>query len=300
MEYILYAHPESDCIFWSDAESEGDGMLVELGRSSDPCTQEARRLFYETCPRQQFDNYTYTDNIKRINDMAKAKTLFHGALADMGPVRVTVGGVMEKPGKPDLIELEIKGEKFHYVAEIPECSKFFRGHTGQTFHVQAEGKLREAKLVYVGQPGTSVPPPPAKQAEKEVAQAVEKIVSAVTTLNGASGVMVRGGTPEEEKALRGAKEFVQRNATLAKVALRKFAELYRDYAVVEKGPMPDALCAPLFGTLLYGASGGGFVSHLPRWCDMATLAAMHPEKGEAEKPAAAPAAAAPAQDDVPM
>lgn len=46
MRYVLYLHPESDCLFWSDGEEEGDGLLVEVGRSDSPDMQTARTLYY--------------------------------------------------------------------------------------------------------------------------------------------------------------------------------------------------------------------------------------------------------------
>lgn len=104
-----------------------------------------------------------------------AKTLYHSALRQLGPVRVTVKSDVLKSkfkGKPDYCVLEIAGEEWNYSLENPTCGEVFEGQKGNTFTVVAEGggqgKEDTATVVYVGEAapegddgdtGPATPPP---------------------------------------------------------------------------------------------------------------------------------------------
>ena len=91
-----------------------------------------------------------------------AKTLYHSALRQLGPVRVTVeSDVLQskfsKPGapKPDYVILNIAGESWNYSLENPTCGDVFEGQKGNTFTIVAEGggkgKEDSATVTYVGE-----------------------------------------------------------------------------------------------------------------------------------------------------
>lgn len=108
-----------------------------------------------------------------------AKTLYHSALKQLGPVRVTVkSDVLQskfsKPNapKPDYVILEIAGEEWNYSLENPTCGDVFEGQKGNTFTIVAEGGGRghedSASVTYVGEAaaegddgdtGPAIPPP---------------------------------------------------------------------------------------------------------------------------------------------
>lgn len=106
-----------------------------------------------------------------------AKTLYHSALRQLGPVRVTVkSDVLQskfsKPGapKPDYVILEISGEEWNYSLENPTCGGVFEGQKGNTFTVVADGggrgKEDSATVTYVGEAvgedGDTAPAAPAR------------------------------------------------------------------------------------------------------------------------------------------
>ena len=108
-----------------------------------------------------------------------AKTLYHSALRQLGPVRVTVkSDVLQskfsKPNapKPDYVVLEISGEEWGYNLENPTCGEVFEGQKGNTFTIVADGggkgKEDTATVTYVGEaaeeaaparPGPAAPAP---------------------------------------------------------------------------------------------------------------------------------------------
>ncbi len=193
---------------------------------------------------------------------AKAKTLFHDALVILGPKRVTVGDVFVKDGAPSKVALAIDGQVWLYSCDNEGCAEFFRGHKGKTFTVVAEGKAATARLTYVGEPGQETPPP--------VVAAQPKAAD--------PRKLVPGGTKQELESLVALKAFVQRNATVAKVALKAFKNVCADYQAVNGMPVPPDIQGALYGTLLYGCNGQVKIHDLPRWCDPDTLQAMVPEK----------------------
>lgn len=108
-----------------------------------------------------------------------AKTLYHSALRQLGPVRVTVkSDVLQskfsKPNapKPDYVILEISGEEWNYSLENPTCGDVFEGQKGNTFTVVADGggrgKEDSATVTYVGEAvgedGDTAPASPARAA----------------------------------------------------------------------------------------------------------------------------------------
>jgi hypothetical protein len=66
-------------------------------------------------------------------------------------------------------------------------------------------------------------------------------------------------TPEQQKAeeakeLVRAKRFLAKNATLARMALKKVIDLKHEYESATKELMPEPLLASVYGTLLHGAA----------------------------------------------
>lgn len=117
-----------------------------------------------------------------------AKTLYHSALRQLGPVRVTVkSDVLQskfsKPNapKPDYVVLEIAGEEWNYSLENPGCGDVFDGKKGETFTVVADGggrgKEDTATVTYVGESAEpsdndgGEAPPPARQPQRQAAPA---------------------------------------------------------------------------------------------------------------------------------
>jgi len=114
-----------------------------------------------------------------------AKTLYHSALRQLGPVRVTVeSDVLQskfsKPGapKPDYVILNIAGESWNYSLENPTCGDVFEGQKGNTFTVIADGggkgKEDSATVTYVGEAaddGDVAPAAPARPAPARPAPA---------------------------------------------------------------------------------------------------------------------------------
>ena len=107
------------------------------------------------------------------------KTLYHSALKQLGPVRVTVkSDVLQskfsKPNapKPDYVILEIAGEEWNYSLENPTCGEVFEGQKGNTFTIVADGggrgKEDSATVTYVGEAasgdGDTAPAAPARPA----------------------------------------------------------------------------------------------------------------------------------------
>jgi len=111
-----------------------------------------------------------------------AKTLYHSAARQLGPVRVTVkSDVLQskfsKPNapKPDYVVLEIDGVEWNYSLECPSCGDAFLNAKGETFSVifdgGGKGKEDTATVTYVGEPGVEAPPAAAKAAPARPAPA---------------------------------------------------------------------------------------------------------------------------------
>lgn len=82
------------------------------------------------------------------------KTLYHGELRKLSPVRVTVkSDVLESKyaGKPPYVVLAINGDERNYTTENQGCAAFFDGRKGETFTLIAEGQREEATITYVGE-----------------------------------------------------------------------------------------------------------------------------------------------------
>lgn len=125
------------------------------------------------------------------------RTLYHSALKQLGPVRVTVKSDVlkskfSKPNapKPDYVILEIAGEEWNYSLENPTCGDVFEGQKGNTFTVVAEGggkgKEDTATVVYVGEAadgndGDTAPAAPARPAPAPRAAAPKGVTPHNTT-----------------------------------------------------------------------------------------------------------------------
>ena len=48
MKWILYFHPESDCLFWSKDEMDACSLCEEIGRSETNTKDDARKLFFDS------------------------------------------------------------------------------------------------------------------------------------------------------------------------------------------------------------------------------------------------------------
>lgn len=103
----------------------------------------------------------------------KKKTLYHGELREMGQVSVKIVKDHQKSkfsGKPDYAVLEVAGEERYYVFENEACQEFFRGHTGRTFVIQADGARDKASIAYIGDQDTEPEPDPEPEPKREPAK----------------------------------------------------------------------------------------------------------------------------------
>ena len=101
----------------------------------------------------------------------KRDLLFHKALSEMGPVRVTVDDNARYLKAKDayVVDLTIKGEPLSYWCESEQCLNFFEGKKGRTFTLIAEGSRDKATINYVGESGETAgqhkPPPQSSAGE---------------------------------------------------------------------------------------------------------------------------------------
>ena len=184
---------------------------------------------------------------------AKARTLYHSSLVKLGPVMVTVKSDVSKSkfqGKPDFCYLVINGEEFGYSFDSPACQQFFTGQKGRSFMIQAEGRDADAKIIYLGEPGSqklaapatpppaTQPPPPANQPPAQQAPPAAPPRQAAPPAAG-SPPPPPGATMTNEEALKQTKVFVARRASLLKVALTAVHHLSLEFQRVTGRKMSD-------------------------------------------------------------
>lgn len=132
--------------------------------------------------------------------------MFHKALAERGPVRVTVDADARYLKSKDayVIDLTVGTDKVGYWAENEACKSFFDGQKGRTFTIIAEGSRDSATITYVGEQapasGTLPPapaanrPPPQAPAQAPAAPAPQAAAPATRVTNGRDAVdKLRGG-----------------------------------------------------------------------------------------------------------
>jgi chorismate mutase len=132
--------------------------------------------------------------------------MFHKALAERGPVRVTVDADARYLKSKDayVIDLTVGTDKVGYWAENEACKSFFDGQKGRTFTIIAEGSRDSATITYVGEqapPSGALPPapaanrpPPQAPAQAPAAPAPQAAAPATRVTNGRDAVdKLRGG-----------------------------------------------------------------------------------------------------------
>jgi hypothetical protein len=135
----------------------------------------------------------------------KRELIFHKALAERGPVRVTVDDNPRYLKNKDayVIDLTVGADKVGYWAENEACKSFFDGQKGRTFTIIAEGSRDSATITYVGEqapPSGALPPapaanrPPPPVAAPPAAQAPASHAAPSAKTNGRDAVdKLRGG-----------------------------------------------------------------------------------------------------------
>lgn len=158
----------------------------------------------------------------------KSKTLYHSQLCKLGPVMVTVKSDVSKSkfqGKPDYVYLEINGEKFGYSFDSPACQQFFTGQKGRSFMIEASGRDADAKITYLGEPGSqklaAPATPPPQNAPPPVNQPPRQSAPPAAPPPPAAGSPPPppGAHMTNEEALKQTKVFIARRASLLKVAI---------------------------------------------------------------------------------
>lgn len=182
----------------------------------------------------------------------------------MGPVTVKVISEPKASTKQKgkfYVELEIGGIKRYYNPENQRCQDFFVGRKGQTLSIVAEETREDATITAVGAPASTLPPkqppkpapaapPPAHQSSGSTSSAPAPAPAPAT----ATKRTPEQQHAEEQKALNHAKRFLARNATLARLALKKLSDINGEFTDAFGVPMPEALLASVYGTLLHGAA----------------------------------------------
>lgn len=125
--------------------------------------------------------------------------MFHKALAERGPVRITVDADARYIKSKDayVVDLTVGADKVGYWTENESCKAFFDGQKGRTFTIVAEGSRDGATIAYVGEqapasgtlppaPAANRPPPPTtpSQAAQATAPARTNGRDAVDKLRG--------------------------------------------------------------------------------------------------------------------
>jgi hypothetical protein len=191
-------------------------------------------------------------------DKPKAKTLYHSALVKLGPVMVTVKSDVSKSkfaGKPDYCYLVINGEEFGYSFDSPACQQFFTGQKGRSFMIQAEGRDADAKIIYLGEPGSqklaapvTLPPaaqpppvnqPPAQHAPPPPPPQQRQAAPAATPPTAGSPPPPPGANMSNEEALKQTKVFIARRASLLKVAIVAVHSLDMEFQKLAGRKMSD-------------------------------------------------------------
>ena len=241
-------------------------------------------------------------------DKPKAKNLFHSGLVKMGPVMVTVKTeptASKFPGKPAYCYLQINGEEFGYSFDSPACEQFFTGQKGRSFMIEASGRDADAKIVYLGEPGSqklaapvtpppAVPPPaqnapPPPAAPPRQSPPVHPATQAHQTAASIPPPPPAAHMTNEE-ALKQTKVFIARRASLLKVAIVAVHSLDMEFQKLAGRKMSDDEF--FWNTrLLYMSAESqgisiraGFADRMPTNIDLETLQII---KAAAQTPPAA-------------
>lgn len=227
-------------------------------------------------------------------DKPKAKTLYHSALVKLGPVMVTVKSDVSKSkfaGKPNYCYLVINGEEFGYSFDSPACEQFFTGQKGRSFMIQAEGRDADAKITYLGEPGSqklaapATPPPAAPQPGlpppniQPPAATPPRQAAPPATPPPAAGnpPPPPGAHMTNEEALKQTKVFIARRASLLKVAVVAVHSLDLEFQKLAGRKMSDDEFFWNTRLLYMSAESqglairGGFADRMPTNIDLETL-----------------------------
>ena len=224
---------------------------------------------------------------------AKARTLYHSSLVKLGPVMVTVKSDVSKSkfsGKPNYCYLAINGEEFGYSFDSPACEQFFTGQKGRSFMIQAEGRDADAKIIYLGEPGSQklaapvTPPPPAASAPQPGLPPpnVQPLAApprqpAATPPAAGSPPPPPGANMTNEEALKQTKVFIARRASLLKVAIVAVHKLDVEFQKLAGRKMSDDEFFWNTRLLYMSAESqglsirGGFADRMPTNIDLETL-----------------------------
>jgi len=200
-----------------------------------------------------------------------AKTLWHAALRDLGPVTVTVKheakkSKFSKPDapKPDYVGLAIKGEDWGYNVENQRCADFFKGRAGTTICIQAEGSRDDATILLLGQPGSQVAqPPPRQPAPADQPAAQPKPPAQPLTQPSRGPAPHDTAAPHDSAMFKACREFVARNRVLTVVALEAAWHTKREFEAAKHAAMSDATFTAVFSSMLYGAAQAGYKGEQP-------------------------------------
>jgi len=193
------------------------------------------------------------------------------------------------PGKPAYCYLQINGEEFGYSFDSPACQQFFTGQKGRSFMIQAEGRDADAKIVYLGEPGSQklaapATPPPAAQPPPQnvpppVNQPPPRQAAPPATPPPAAGSPPPppGATMTNEEALKQTKVFVAGRASLLKGAIVAVQSLDLVFQKLSGGKMSDDEFFWNTRLLYMSAESqglsirGGFADRMPTNIDLETL-----------------------------
>ena len=214
----------------------------------------------------------------------------------MGPVMVTVKTEptpSKFPGKPAYCYLQINGEEFGYSFDSPACQQFFTGQKGRSFMIQAEGRDADAKIIYLGEPGSQklaapvTPPPaaqpppvnqpPAQHAPPPPPQQRQAAPSATPPPAAGNPPPPPGATMTNEEALKQTKVFIARRASLLKVAIVAVHSLDLEFQKLAGRKMSDDEFFWNTRLLYMSAESqglairGGFADRMPTNIDLETL-----------------------------
>lgn len=130
-----------------------------------------------------------------------------------------------------------------------------------------------AEIVQAGDYERAGPPPPdAGEAPPATRQANPPAAGAPppqTAPQRSAGAAPTAQKPD--KTIARTKRFVGSNESLVKIALSRFAKIKREYEEEEKSVLPPELFNPVFNSLVYGATNGGFAQDLPPCIEYKTL-----------------------------
>ena len=196
-------------------------------------------------------------------------------------------------GKPDYCYLVINGEEFGYSFDSPACQQFFTGQKGRSFMIQAEGRDADAKIIYLGEPGSqklaapATPPPAAQPPQPGLpppniqppAATPPRQAAPPSTPPPAAGSPPPppGATMTNEEALKQTKVFIARRASLLKVAIVAVHSLDLEFQKLAGRKMSDDEFFWNTRLLYMSAESqglairGGFADRMPTNIDLETL-----------------------------